>query len=280
MESPDRKKSRTIPFTPMHTKQGDADTCRFHTLAKLIVRAVFDPLLKMTEEDTVKYQSCMPLETPMNATYSEEKCSKNGYLKIMLFYYFFELTQQLDLHSINGPAIQQLLNVELMPPLFDELKPHINTDWFGYQVQLSDPDLFPLIQEKIIKPVLDSGFYLELGLESERTQHLVLIVGVDDGLVIKNSWDDVTTSVPFLDEIELEGEMFSPQELFFILDRDFQEYEFESYQIDMLFRLLNPSGGKKRRTKYGQRRNHHQSKVIRANRKRTKTNYTRRLSKY
>jgi len=285
--------------TPTHTTQLD-ETCKFHTLSRMIIKAVFDPLLPMTPEDLIKYESCMPLVTPVTletlATYSEERCSENGYLKIMLFYYFFELTKLADLETIEGVELQPLLEMPPIPQIdawiFATLKESIKNKWFGYKLELGDPSTFKKITTNLLVPLFRGGFYAELELrpydEGEVDKddgHFVLIVGLtEDGkLIIKNSWDEHETHVQFEEIIELEGELFAVDILHFIFPHELGEYVFESYDADVLFKFVDKHtkrGGKKRKTKYGQRRNHHQPKTIRASRKRPKTYYTRRLSKY
>jgi len=321
--SPSSKKGRTLSprkplsaCTPTRTDQGDTETCRFHTISRMIIHLVFDPLLgDMNETELEKYRVFMPLKTPMppEGTYSVEKCSEKGYLKIMLFYYFFHLAQNVDDPSIRGDRIQELLRMPEIPQvdvhLFDTLKARMKSSVFGYQVQLDNTELLPDILKKAINPLLQLGFYIELGLETVITeeydsddetgippgQHIVLIVGSEEAqgaeenvnlVVIKNSWGGEESKVPFEEVILLEDESFSVVDLFFLLPYDFGKYSFDRRNMEELYGLLAqiphppPEGGKKRKTKYGQRRNHHQSKTIRASRKRTKTRYKRRLSKY
>jgi len=218
----------------------------------------------MDEADNEKYKSCMPLVTPMRETYSIERCSKHGYLKIMLFYYFFELTKQMNIRSINGPAIQSLLAMpeiaEVDVHLFDELKPHIKTDWFGYELRLGHPTYYPEIQERLLRKLFRRGLYFELGLnplveeehaEEEKNDHIVLIVGLNDGtLIIKNSWDEATSNVPFTEVIELEGQSFVVDELYFMFPHDFGEYDFDCYDAEKLYAFIESIvGGKKKEDK-------------------------------
>ena len=294
--SPERKKKRVQLFSPTKTIQCD-DTCRFHTISRMIIHLVFDELLPMNHKELGQYSECMPLTTPMTDNFSIERCSENGFLKIMLFYYFFYLSKKLDLPSIKGDRIQELLK---MPPidevdirLFDHLRDRINKNVFGYHIQLDDSELFPEILERAIKPILRLGVYLELGLqpiieesdeedeEAFNPGHIVLIVAADEyNISIKNSWDDFINHVPFEEVIELEEDSFRTDDIFFVIPNDFGKYEYDNRDMDELYSYLNPKGGKKRKTKYGQRRNHHKSKVIRASRKRTKTYNKRRLFKH
>jgi hypothetical protein len=301
------------------TRQGETTTCRFHTLSKMIIKAIFEDDLKLNDIENERYKRCMPLETPVtsknNKPYSPFTCSKNGYIKIMLFYYFFYLAQQIDSSKINGPGIQALL---AMPPLnptvteinegsFAHLKPlAAKTPFFGYQIMLDTTELGNILEHVII-PILGLGFYLELGLVSTRaelpvgtddsvdldasdeeperpSEHIVLIVGAEgDNVVIKNTWNDAENVIPFDGGIVLEKEYFKVYDLFFILPHNFGKYVYNSTDIEQVYGAIasiRPKGGKKRKTKYGQRRNHHKPKTIRASRKRTKTRYKRRLSKY
>ena len=303
------------------TKQGETTTCRFHTLSKMIIKAIFEDELKLNDIEDQRYKRCMPLETPLTPrnikNYSEQKCSRNGYIKIMLFYYFFYLAQQMDIH-VNGTGIQALLAMPPLGPLdpdipkidesvFDRFRPlAVKTPFFGYQIMLDDINL-DLILRHVIIPVLKLGFYLELGLVStikdvsaetddsvdldasdeegvRPSKHIVLIVGVErDKVIIKNTWNDAENLISFVPAIELEREHFKAYDLFFILPHNFGKYIYNLRDIEQLYGAiasLRPVGGKKRKTKYGQRRNHHQSKVIRASRKRPKNYHTRRLSKH
>ena len=287
--------------TPTKTIQDDS-TCQFHTTSRMIIRSVFDPLLPMTPEESERYESCMPLVTPVTsetlATYSEERCSENGYIKIMLFYYFFELTKRSGICTIRRTSFSELL---AMPPLdvpgineevFAKLRGSFNLNWFGFQLQLDDIDLFPDIQRKVIRPILDLGGYLALGVEfvdkkrkrDITEKHIVLVVGEDErGIHIKNSWNSPIDIVRFIHTIVLDRRVpAKPIDLFFILPVEFGIYSFHPNNMNDLYRLLesSPTGGKKRKTKYGQRRKHHQSKTIRASRKGAKTYHNRSQSKH
>jgi hypothetical protein len=331
--------------SPTKTIQEDS-TCRFHTLSRMIIRSVFDPLLKMTPEESDKYKKCMPLVTPITQetleSYSIERCSEKGYIKIMLFYYFFELTKRLNSPTIMKTNFQELLAMPLLKPpvpgineeVFDNLRGKISQNWVGFQIQLDDLDLLPEIQSNAIRPILNLGGYLALGLDilEKRKKkeipekHIVLVVGEDkDGVHIKNSWGTLMEIVKFTQVIKLNNGKFKtdtkPIDLFFMLEVPLKSTTFcwpsytelygllasippqpENVVMDVLETAVSalsrtsPSpleahlsetamdppieGGKKRKTKYGQRRNHHQSKTIRASRKRPKTRYTRRLSKH
>jgi len=314
--------------TPTWTKQGDEPTCRFHTLSKMVIKALSGDRFKLDDVENFKYKRCMPLETPLtkynSIKYSIPKCSNGGYVKIMLFYYFFRLAKQLNTDPV-GSGIQELLTMPPLKPCINEIeideskfvkfkqiadkRPH-----FGYQVTL-DLVVLSHIYNKVILPVLKLGYYLELGLQSTGTddsvdldspvkkdklpKHMVLIVGTEDGkLRIRNTWKYDENIEPFEDKIVLETESFKPFDLFFILPHNFEEYVYDHTNIEILYESiasiklpskdpvkditsrLSKVGGKKRKTKYGQRRNHYQSKTIRASRKRTKTRYTRRLLKH
>jgi len=268
--SPDRKRSRSsCEYTPTRTDQGDTDTCRFHTISRMIIHLVFDPLIgDMNETELRRYSDFMPLQIPMppTGTYSVEKCSEKGYFKIMLFYYFFHLAQRLDIRSIKGTRIQELLRMPEIPEvdvhLFDTLKARMKPSVFGYQVQLDNIELLPDIFEKAIKPVLQLGFYLELGLETVITeydsddetsippgQHIVLIVGSEETqgaseekvnlVVIKNSWGGAESKAPFEEEILLEDESFSVVDLFFLLPYDLGKYSFDRRNMEELYGLLS-----------------------------------------
>ena len=294
--------------TPTKTVQED-DTCRFHTVSRMIVNVVFDPLLPMSPAELKLYEDCMPLKTPVTpeilASYSEERCSRNGYIKIMLFYYFFELAQRTGVPTLQGTVIQDFLALEPLhvPGINEEAFAHLrgtfDPHWFGFHIQLDDEDLFPEIQERAIRPILLLSGYLELGLEDDkpkgkrgRQQHMVLIVGEDErGIHIKNSWGKLLDIKPFQKKIIFGGigekkDVFNAIDLFFILPVASTQYSFHPFNMDLLYDLLSKiqprlsKGGKKRKTKYGQRRNHHQSKAIRASRKRPKTYHKRRLSKH
>ena len=321
-EEPESPPIRVRCRSHTRTKQGETNTCRFHTLSKMIIKAIFEDELKLNDIENQRYKRCMPLETPLTAAnnkkYSEHTCSKNGYIKIMLFYYFFYLGQQMY-SKINGPGIQALLAMPPLGPLepgtpkineasFESLKPlAVKTPFFGYQIMLDVDEQLPDILKNVIIPVLHLGFYLELGLVSTGTdvsvgtdesvdldasdeervrpsKHIVLIVGVEgDKVLIKNTWRDAENLIPFEHAIVLEREDFKAYDLFFILPHNFGKYVYNHEDIEEVYGAiasLRPVGGKKRKTKYGQRRNHHQSKVIRASRKRTKTYHTRRLSKH
>jgi hypothetical protein len=256
----------------------------------MIIKAVFDDLLPITDpEDIRKYKGFMPLETPITkeklATYSKEDCSENGYYKIMLFYYFFELTKRVDLKTIEGD-LQILLDmptIEEMPQMDEilgELRKRISGQkWFGYKLELGYPDQFPTIITRLLVPLFAEGLYVELNLkpftyeelhdgEAEASkineeegaeeaskiaeeEHTVLIVGVSDKLIIKNTWEEAESSVAFEEIIELEEELFAVDVLYFMFSRDLEKYEFDSFRgaADELYEFISPTKGGKRTKK-------------------------------
>ena len=280
--SPDTKKPRGSPrqrHVSLHTHQNDK-TCRFHTLSKMIIKAVFDDLLPITEDEDIRNcKRFMPLETPVTAeqlaTYSEERCSRNGYIKIMLFYYFFELTKRVDLRTIEGGEdLQRLLDlpsIEEMPQV-DEILPELREKireqkWFGYKLHLGYPEQFPTIITELLVPLFKAGLYVELNLkpfsdddlDDEEGEHTVLIVGISDGkLIIQNTWEEAESIVAFEEIIELEGEVFAVDVLYFMFPLDLGKYEFDSYRgaADELFAFVKTpiKGGKKTRKRKRTRR--------------------------
>jgi len=229
--------------TPTISLQRDRNDCLLHTLSKLLIKNVFEKVLdlKLTKEDEKNYVRCMPLLIPKRLSrMDEEKCSRKGYIKIMLFYYLFSLIESTDSRNIeealalvkempfhgnyvpgHSKTYREVKILEEDKPLFREIKREFlakssRLDWKHLHISM---DIVPFegIKETVLEPILRLNLYIEMGLEEELTEeeydadkkpgrHIVLLTGFDEeNIHIKNTWDyKLNIKVPWGKSIPLD----------------------------------------------------------------------------
>jgi hypothetical protein len=266
--------------TPTISLQRDRPDCLLHTLSKLLIKNVFEKVLdlKLTKKDEEKYEKCMPLIIPKRLSrMDEEKCSRKGYIKIMLFYYLFSLIESTDSRNIE----QALALVKEMPfhgnyvpgrsktyrevnileedkPLFREVKREFLAkssaiDWHHLHIAMDDVPFEP-IKQAVLEPILRLNLYIEMGLEEELTEeeydedktpgrHIVLLTGFDEkNIHIKNTWDyKVTIKVPWGKTVMLDdGKQWKITDLHLLLPVKgrVEVSEYDGRNIDELFPFL------------------------------------------
>jgi hypothetical protein len=170
----------------------------------------------------------------------EEKCSRKGYIKIMLFYYLFSLIESTDSRNIpealalikempfhgnyvpgRSKTYREVKILEEDKPLFREVKREFLAkssamDWKHIHIAMDDVPFEP-IKGAVLEPILRLNLYIEMGLEEELTEeeydedkepgrHIVLVTGFDEeNIHIKNTWDyKVTIKVPWGESIQLD----------------------------------------------------------------------------
>jgi len=185
--------------TPMRTNQCDTPHCKYHTFPKMIIKNVFEVVLdlSLTPEENEQYKKCMenPL-TSRNRSYSLD-CSEMGFIKIMLFYYLYDLCtmigndyENLDF-MLTMPTSKKEINTFLRSrrlrvgksikvldqSIFDEVKAEFlkkksKFEWVYFSMSLdstkdSDEETFRSgIIHTLLTSVIDLKLYIELGLET------------------------------------------------------------------------------------------------------------------
>lgn len=273
--------------SPTISLQGDRNDCLLHTLPKLIIKNVFEKILdlKLTEEEDVKYDTCMPLTIPARSRgFVLDKCSEKGYIKIMLFYYLFSLIEISNSRKINqalslvsfmpeeiayapGPRRNTYRQVNILnEPLFRRVKEDFlakssHLEWKHVHITMNMD--FELIKTYFLEPILRLKLYIELGLQKVKEDdkppelHIVLITGFDKETIhIKNTWSyPVLLKVPWSETIRLDGKEWKITDLHTILPmvkgRDI-ESEYDSRNIEELLPFISEyrlpiRGGKTRR---------------------------------
>lgn len=139
---------------------------------------------------------------------TEEKCTRNGYLKIILFHYFYTLyylfmrPENLSFSTSHIDAIEDKLILPTIPSWIDNenikyvmrrvnhVKNTLGIEWKKIVI-FAKKEMFSFIEK-----VTDLGFYVAINLIDDRkvgkhVNHSVVCIGTyDDKLLIKNSWGD------------------------------------------------------------------------------------------
>ena len=266
--------------SPTISLQRDRPDCLLHTLSKLLIKNVFEKVLdlKLTKEEERKYETCMPLLIPKRLSrMDEEKCSRKGYIKIMLFYYLFSLIESTDSKNIEealalakempfygnyvpgrSKTYREIKILEEDKPLFREVKREFlakssGMDWKHIHIVMDNVPFEP-IKQAVLEPILRLNLYIEMGLEEELTEeeydedktpgrHIVLLTGFDEETIhIKNTWDyKVTIKVPWGKSIPLDdGKQWIITDLHLLLPVKGRvtEGEYDGRNIDELFPFL------------------------------------------
>jgi hypothetical protein len=208
---------RNISWT--QTNQGNQGTCGRHAFSRVIVKNFFELILPFQthrdqETDCNIFLDTAKLDQPgLIEHLTPQKCSRNGYLKILLFLHCYFLYQKHCPCPTGG--LESLQASHIYPYLYTSIEiPHITHD---QQDDLSDALLtLKKTQKRFhislvtfhfrgkdltfenIEKITDRGLYVKLGLEdsSRKTaglhaNHAVIIVGAKNGFIrIKNSWND------------------------------------------------------------------------------------------
>jgi len=254
-----------------------------------LIKNVFEKVLdlKLTKEDETNYNKCMPLIIPKRLSrMDEEKCSRKGYIKIMLFYYLFSLIESTDSRNIQealelvkempfhgnyvpgrSKTYREVKIVEEDKPLFREVKREFLAkssamDWKHIHITMDNVTFEP-IKGAVLEPILRLNLYIEMGLEEEYDEdkepgrHIVLLTGFDEeNIHIKNTWDHtLTIKVPWGESIQLDdGKQWKITDLHLLLPvkGPVEGSEYDGRNIDELFSFIADYhlpiiGGKTRR---------------------------------
>jgi hypothetical protein len=200
----------------LYSNQRDELTCAYHVFSKLLLKNVielFYPLpIDLGVYNTNKCNRYLDTQDIHLETLTPEECTPNGYLKIILFHYFYALY---DIH-LNNPALpkQAFSLVDI-----DVVNSYINHIYIPERIvhKKEITDILRIVNHvkrelrinyykiivyskvgilDIIRKILSLGFYIGLGLfdkhsHEEHSRHAVHIVAIDeDEIIFKNSWGD------------------------------------------------------------------------------------------
>lgn len=204
------------------TDQGCQGTCASHGGAKIILQNVylFVHPLPTNDEETLLYKSCFDmLKTDNNYDIDEidpAQCSTNGYYKIILFLYLYNLVK-------NGrhESLDLILLFEILPPALEmsyipfniaiesvnhgiakdtflslrgAIKPKLsNITWVNIIMQIDSDIIKHADFVNMIKPILELELYVAANLIApdvfEHNKHQVIIVSSNGNtLTLINSW--------------------------------------------------------------------------------------------
>ena len=205
--------------TKFYSNQAFEGTCTNHVFCKLLLKNVVELFYPLPIEDDIyvtnycnRYLNTQHVEL---TTLTPEECTRNGYLRIILFHYFYSL-------YARRPRGYNLLNIDIVKPCIEimfipehvthkteirEILHIVNNAkiLLGIQYNVIVVDTKEGILN-IIWKILSLGFYIGVSLtdnisEGPHIYHAVHIVDVyetedengfiiDRGIIFKNSWGD------------------------------------------------------------------------------------------
>jgi len=202
-------------ISSLYSNQRDELTCAYHVFSKLLLKNVvelFYPLpidLVYNERNCNRYLDTQDIQLE---TLTQEECTKNGFLKIILFHYFYSLY---DIHlNRKGQPKEAFSLVDI-----DVANSYINSVYIPERIvhKKEITDILRIVNHvkqelrisyykmivytkvgilDIIRKILSLGFYIGLALfdkhsHEEHARHAVHIVAMDeDEIIFKNSWGD------------------------------------------------------------------------------------------
>ena len=200
----------------LYSNQRDELTCAYHVFSKLLLKNVvelFYPLpIDLGVYNTNKCNRYLDTQDIHLETLTPEECTPNGYLKIILFHYFYALY---DIHLnrkghpkeafslVDIDVANSYINSVFIPEhivhkkeitdtlrIVNHIKSELRINYYKIIVYTKVGIL------DIIRKILSLGFYIGLALfdkhsHEEHARHAVHIVAIDeDEIIFKNSWGD------------------------------------------------------------------------------------------
>lgn len=213
--------------------QGEEGTCLAHACAHVVVKNVFEKImsLRLSNGDKALYElhSCNNyLKTHELSHINDDikdKCSIQGYHKILLFLYVYYTAYENFIlkgkKQFLSPIVSFVLQLEYIPKIFDQtvhlpllvsllsfLKKRMTESRIKFDtVDIYTPDVI------IIRKILDAGFYVAMNLvhayqrsgqspspESPNPGHVSTIVAhTPSHFIVKNTWDEKLDYVSYKD---------------------------------------------------------------------------------
>jgi len=198
-------------ITPSYTLQGEID-CAYHVSSQLMVHNMVEFAIPFKIPSTYIENNCNRFLDTNNNKLKDlkvEECTPDGYLKIILFHYFYSLyvwTPVFGEETFTSLSVGDMLNIypsvvkNYIPP--NTLHEKDITDTMSIvnhvtnELGISWKTVAILIKEnmfEVIKRVVGLGFYVALQLIDEtstkHSKHSVHIVGIKGTKIqFKNSW--------------------------------------------------------------------------------------------
>jgi hypothetical protein len=206
----------TRELSALYSNQRDEPTCAYHVFSKLLLKnriEIFYQLpIDLKVYNTNKCNRYLDTQDIKLETLTPEECTPNGFLKIILFHYFYSLYDiYLNLHGKDKKTfslddidvIHQELNYIFIPESISHKKEISNTLGIVNRIkQTLDLRYHKIIVHNkvgildIIRKILSLQFYIGLVLQDdmsheEHAHHAVHIIAIDeDEIIFKNSWGD------------------------------------------------------------------------------------------
>jgi len=205
----------TRELSALYSNQRDEPTCAYHVFCKIVLKnriELFHSLpINLEIYNTNKCNRYLDTTKQLESL-TREECTPNGYLKIILFHYFYSLydiylngtrTSKQPFSFYDIDAIHPELNHRFIPERILHKKEIIDALGIVNHVtkglRISYHKI--IVHTKVglldsIRKIISLGFYVGLHLYDkhstfEHARHAVTIVAVDeDELIFKNSWGD------------------------------------------------------------------------------------------
>lgn len=206
----------TRELSALYSNQRDEPTCSYHVFSKLLLKnrvEIFYQLpIDLKVYNTNKCNRYLDTKDIQLETLTPEECTPNGYLKIILFHYFYSLYDiYLNLHGKD----KKTFSLDDIDVIHGELNSIFIPKSISHKKEISDTigivnhikNILNLRYHKIvvhnkvgildiIRKILSLQFYIGLVLQDdmsdeEHAHHAVHIIAVDeDEIIFKNSWGD------------------------------------------------------------------------------------------
>jgi len=195
----------------MFTTQGEVD-CAYHVCCKLMLKNMVEFVMPLPVSERYDAENCnqfLNTRTVQLEGLTIKKCTRNGYLKIILFHYFYTLYYlfmrpeylsfsishvdviENDLIWITIPSsVHNKNDIKYVMRRVNHVKDTLGIEWRKIEI-FAKKKMFSFIEK-----VTDLGFYVAITLTDDKTvgrhvNHSVVCIGTDDHkLLIKNSWGD------------------------------------------------------------------------------------------
>lgn len=206
----------TREISALYSNQRDEPTCAYHVFCKIVLKnriELFHSLpIDLEIYNKNKCNRYLDTTDKQLESLTQEECTPNGYLKIILFHYFYSLydiylngtrTSKQPFSFYDIDAIHPELNHRFIPERILHKKEIIDALGIVNHVtkglRISYHKI--IVHTKVglldsIRKIISLGFYVGLHLYDkhstfEHARHAVTIVAVDeDELIFKNSWGD------------------------------------------------------------------------------------------
>ncbi len=215
--------------TPTLTEQGNSLTCSLHVCSKLMLKIVeyFNPL---PLDETYHCNSFLDTTFIRLDRLTPEKCTQNGYLKILLFYYFYYLYEDSAILLEYDPRYPKMFLEDVLkilpkvqesemsgriflnqPQMHDtermiqEFNKHMKGYSLEYTTVYNIPGLLPILEKVIRKGFYVGAVLIDRETLSRHSRHAVHIVDIkghkvdikDSSLITKKYSMNVNESIHF-----------------------------------------------------------------------------------